>query len=53
MENKETLPEGFVQMVDCCKACIYNNTIEHQQLLGWCSKHDISVMIFSICKDYE
>ena len=53
MENNKTLPEGFVQMVDCCKCCIHNDTEDYQQLSGWCSKHEICVMIFSICKDYE
>ena len=53
MENNETLPEGFVQMVDCCKCCIHNDTEDYQQLSGWCSKYKICVMIFSICKDYE
>ena len=53
MESKETLPEGFVQIVDCCEFCIHSDTEEHLQLLGWCSKYKISVMIFSICKDYE
>ena len=53
MESNETLPEGFVQMVDCCKTCIHCDTEEHLQLVEWCSKHEICVMIFSICKDYE
>ena len=53
MESEEPLPEGFVQIVDCCEFCIHSDTEEHLQLLGWCSKYEISVMIFSICKDYE
>ena len=52
MESNETLPEGFVQMVDCCKFCIHSNTGEHLQLLGQYSRHDICVIIFSTCKDY-
>lgn len=53
MESNKTLPEGFVQVVDCCEFCIHSDTGEHLQLLGWCSKHEICVMIFSVCKDYE
>ena len=53
MGSKEPLPKGFVQMVDCCEFCIHSNTEEHLQLLGWCSKYKICVMIFSTCKDYE
>ena len=53
MESNETLPEGFVQMVDCCQFCIHSDTGEHLQMFGWCSKHDICVTIFSICKDYK
>ena len=52
MESNETLPEGFVQMVDCCGLCIYSDTGEHLQMFGWCSKYKISVTIFSTCKDY-
>ena len=43
MESNETLPEGFVQIVDCCQFCIHSNTGEHLQLLGWCNRHDICV----------
>ena len=53
MESNETLPEGFVQMVDCCKFCIHSDIIGNRQVIGWCTKHDICVIIFSTCKDYK
>ena len=53
MESNETLPEGFVQMVDCCQFCIHSSIVGNRQTIGWCFKHDISVTIFSVCKDYE
>ena len=53
MESNETLPEGFVEMVDCCRFCIHRDIGEYLQMFGWCSKHDISIMIFSTCKDYK
>ena len=49
MESNETLPEGFVRMVDCCQFCIHSDTEEY---FGWCNKHDICITIFSTCKDY-
>ena len=53
MESNETLPEGFIQIVDCCKSCIHSSIIGNGQTMGWCFKHEISVMSFSTCKDYE
>ena len=50
MESNETLPKGFVQMVDCYKFCIHSSIIGNRQVIGWCSRHDICVIIFSTCK---
>ena len=52
MESNETLPKGFVQIVDCCKFCIYSDIAGNRQTIGWYSRHDICVMIFSICEDH-
>ena len=52
MESNETLPEGFVQMVDCCQFCIHNDISGNKQTIGWYSRYDICVMIFNTCKDY-
>ena len=52
MESNETLPKGFVQRVDCCQFCIHSDIIGNRQVIGWCSRHGIYVIIFSTCEDY-